>query len=181
MSSIVSDVPLPDVPLINEPVLGYAAGSRERADLLAALDALESNCEDIPIVIGGEEIRTGERRTQVQPHAHGKPVATFYYADRPLLQRAVRAATEAQRRWDRTSVEERLRIWQRAADLMAGPYRQQLNAATMLGQAKTVIQAEIDASAELIDFIRMNAHFLATNAKYRPISEDVSVTKNSMR
>lgn len=179
--SVIPDTAPPHIELINEPILGYAAGSAERQDLTDALAALQAHCEDIPIVIGGEEIRTGAQRRQVRPHQHDTAVATYYYADRPLLERAIRTATEAQRKWDRTTLEERLRIWQRAADLMAGPYRQQLNAATMLGQAKTVIQAEIDSSAELIDFVRMNAHFLAENARYRPISEDATVTKNSMR
>lgn len=91
---------------------------------------------------------------QVYPHDHAKKLASFYYADKKILQKAINTSIDAQKKWDRTSIEERLRIWDRAADLMAGQYRQTLNAATMLGQAKTAIQAEIDSSAELIDFIR---------------------------
>lgn len=115
------------------------------------------------------------------PHNHKAGIAKFYYADEKLLQKAIKESTEMQKKWDRTSLKERIAIWQKAADLMAGPYRQELNAATMLGQSKSVIQAEIDAAAELIDFIRMNAYYLKENSKYQPISEDVKVTKNSMR
>lgn len=178
---MVPELNIPDFGVKNEPILGYEKNSKERAELEKALKHVATNCEDIPIVIGSEEIRTNDVRCQVMPHDHGKNVAAFYYADKKLVQKAIDTAVEAQKKWDRTSLEERLRIWDRAADLMAGQYRQQLNAATMLGQAKTAIQAEIDSSAELIDFIRLNAFFLKENAKYQPISEDVKVTKNSMR
>lgn len=181
VSTVVPDLNLPDLPLINEPILGYAKQSKERKELEAALTAASSKCEDIPIVIGDQEFRTNDVKCQVMPHDHGKNIAAFYYADKKLIQKAIDTAVEAQKKWDRTTLEERLRIWDRAADLMAGQYRQTLNAATMLGQSKTVIQAEIDSAAELIDFIRMNAYFLKENAKYKPISENAKVTKNSMR
>lgn len=181
VSSVVPDLNLPNLTLVNEPILGYAKGSKERTELEAALKTTAAKCEDIPIVIGEEEIRTNDVRCQVMPHDHAKNVAAFYYADKKLIQKAINTAVEAQKKWDRTTLEERLRIWNRAADLMAGEYRQTLNAATMLGQSKTVIQAEIDSAAELIDFIRMNAYFLNENAKYKPISEQIKVTKNSMR
>lgn len=105
----------------------------------------------------------------------------YFTADKPLIQKAIAVSVEAQKKWDRVPFDERIRIWERAADLMAGKYRQELNAATMLGQSKTAIQAEIDSSAELIDFIRMNTVYLKDNLKYQPISEDPSVTKNSLR
>lgn len=167
--------------LYNEPVLGYLKGSREREELEKRLKHVASNCEDIPIVIGNEEIRTNQVRCQVMPHDHAKNIAAFYYADKATIQKAIKVAVEAQKKWDRVPFDERIRIWNRAADLMAGPYRQELNAATMLGQSKTAIQAEIDSAAELIDFIRMNTVYLKDNLKYQPISEDASVTKNSMR
>lgn len=178
---MVPDLNLPNLTLVNEPILGYAKGSKERTELETALKTTAAKCEDIPIVIGDEEIRTNDVRCQVMPHDHAKNVAAFYYADKKLIQKAIDTAVEAQKKWDRTTLEERMRIWNRAADLMAGEYRQTLNAATMLGQSKTVIQAEIDSAAELIDFIRMNAYFLNENAKYKPISEQIKVTKNSMR
>lgn len=178
---MVPDLNLPDLALVNEPILGYAKQSKERAELEAELKRTAETCEDIPIVIGEEELRTNDVKCQVMPHNHAKNIAAFYYADKKLIQKAIDTAVEAQKKWDRTTLEERLRIWDRAADLMAGQYRQTLNAATMLGQSKTVIQAEIDSAAELIDFIRMNAYFLKENAKYKPISENIKVTKNSMR
>lgn len=184
IGSVVPGLNLPDFAPANEPILGYEKNSKERADLQRALDTLSGSTdrpEDIPIVIGDEEIRCGEPLRQPMPHNHGRHIATFHYADAKLIRRAIDVAVKAQQRWDRTSLEERLRIWTRAADLMAGQYRQQLNAATMLGQAKTVIQAEIDSAAELIDFIRLNTYFLKENAKYQPISENAAVTKNSMR
>lgn len=98
-----------------------------------------------------------------------------------MIQKAISKSVEIQQKWDRTTLKERLDIWEKAGDLMAGKYRQKLNAATMLGQSKTTIQAEIDSAAELIDFIRFNAFFLKENAKYQPISEDIKVTKNSVR
>jgi 1-pyrroline-5-carboxylate dehydrogenase len=91
---------------------------------------------------------------QVCPHNHKKKIAQFYYADKDLLTKAIDTAVAAQKKWDRTPIPERLKIWEKAASLMANEYRQTLNAATMLGQAKTVIQAEIDSAAELIDFFR---------------------------
>lgn len=181
MRSVVNLPNVPDVKLYNEPVFDYRKGSTERAQLEKKLQELSSTCEDIPIVIGDEEFRTNSVRCQVMPHDHSKNIAAFYYADQPLIEKAIKVAVEAQKKWDRVPFVERIRIWNRAADMMAGEYRQTLNAATMLGQSKTAIQAEIDAAAELIDFIRMNTAYLKDNLKYQPISEDASVTKNSMR
>lgn len=172
---------LQDFPVQNEPILGYAKGSPERAELEQELTRTASCMEDVPIVIGGETIKEGQPRYQVMPHDHSKKIAQFYYASEKTIQKAINVSVQAQAKWDRTPIEQRLRIWQNAADLMAGPYRQQLNAATMLGQSKSVIQAEIDSAAELIDFIRFNAYFLKENAKYQPISEDPMVTRNSLR
>lgn len=146
---------LPEFPLVNEPVLEYKKGSKERKELEAALKKTAAKTEDVPIIIGSEEFRTNEVRHQVMPHNHSKKIAQFYWADKKLVEKAIKTATETQVKWDRTPIAERIKIWQKAADLMAGPYRQELNAATMLGQAKTVIQAEIDSAAELIDFIRL--------------------------
>lgn len=151
---MVPDVKLPEYPLVNEPVLTYKKGSKERKELEAALKKTASAVEDVPIIIGSEEFRTNNVRHQVMPHNHSQKIAQFYWADKKLVEKAIKTATETQVKWDRTPISERVKIWQKAADLMAGPYRAELNAATMLGQAKTVIQAEIDSAAELIDFIR---------------------------
>ncbi|CRK98843.1 CLUMA_CG011923, isoform A [Clunio marinus] len=181
ISSVVPDFRYPDFKVENEPILGYKKGSAEREQLIEALEKASNTIEDIPIVIGGEEFRTSEVRHQVMPHDHQHKIAQFYYADNKLIQKAINKSVEVQAKWDRTPMGERLEIWNRAADLMAGKYRQKLNAATMLGQSKTTIQAEIDSACELIDFIRFNAFFLKENSKYQPISENPCVTKNSVR
>lgn len=181
LGSLVPDFNLPEFTVANEPVLEYRKGSAERAKLEAALKETASKVEDVPIMIGEQEIRTSDVRYQVMPHDHKKKIAKFYYADSKIIQKAIDSAVVSQKKWDKTTLADRLKIWEKAADLMAGPYRQTLNAATMLGQAKTVIQAEIDAAAELIDFIRLNAYYLKENVKYQPISENKSITKNSLR
>lgn len=162
-------------------MLDYRKGSTERTELEKCLNELASTSEDIPIVIGSEEYRTNSVRCQVMPHNHSKNIAAFYYADKSLIEKAISVSIDAQKKWDRVPFEERIKIWNRAADLMAGKYRQVLNAATMLGQSKTAIQAEIDSAAELIDFIRMNTVYLKDNLKYQPISENPNITKNSLR
>jgi 1-pyrroline-5-carboxylate dehydrogenase len=172
---------LKDFKVENEPILTYRKGSKERKDLIEALDLVKSNVVDVPIMIAGEEVRTNDVRYQVMPHDHKHQIARFYYADAKLIEKAISKCVEVQQKWDRTPLKERVEIWDRAADLMAGKYRQKLNAATMLGQSKTAIQAEIDSAAELIDFVRFNNFFLKENAKFQPISEDINVTKNSVR
>ncbi|KAH8306971.1 hypothetical protein KR044_001923, partial [Drosophila immigrans] len=181
LGSVVHSPNLPDVGVANEPILAYRKDSQERKALQQALKATAAKCEEVPIVIGGKEYKTDEVMHQVMPHDHQHKLAKFYHADKKLLELAIKTAVETQTKWDRVPFEERLQIWERAADLMAGKYRQDLNAATMLGQAKTIIQAEIDAACELIDFIRIHAYFLKECVKYQPISENLKVTKNSMR
>lgn len=116
-----------------------------------------------------------------QPHDHGKKIAKFYYATPELVNKAIDVAVKTQREWERCPIEKRLDIWLKAAQLMQNKYRQKLNAATMLGQSKTVIQAEIDSSAELIDFFKINSYFAKEALKYKPISPDPKSTLNSMR
>lgn len=181
MSSIVKLPKIQDFSVQNEPVLGYRAGSAERAELTAELQRTSAVTEEVPIVIGGEAFCEGEPRYQPMPHDHAKKIAKFYYASEKTIEKAIQVSVVAQKRWDRTPLEERMRIWQKAADMMAGEHRQRLNAATMLGQSKSVVQAEIDAAAELVDFFRFNLFFLKENAKYQPISENPSSTLNSMR
>lgn len=116
-----------------------------------------------------------------QPHNHKKKLAKFYYATPELLNLAITTAVKAQREWDLVPFDTKFKMWLKAADMMAGPWRQRLNATTMLGQAKTVIQAEIDAAAELIDFMRMNAFFAKECLKYQPISSSPEVSRNHMK
>ncbi|VVC36986.1 Aldehyde/histidinol dehydrogenase,Aldehyde dehydrogenase N-terminal domain,Aldehyde dehydrogenase [Cinara cedri] len=170
-----------DFTVENEPLLEYLPGSKERKDIEAELKKLSDHVEDVPIIIGNEKIKTENVRYQVMPHNHGKKIAKFYYASSDLVSKAIKVSTEAQIKWDAVPLEEKISIWLKAADLMATKYRMKLNAATMLGQSKTVIQAEIDASAELIDFIKLNAFFAKELIKYQPISEDKKVTLNSLR
>lgn len=165
----------------NEPVLEYLQGSEERKELEKQLKSMQDTVEEVPIIIGDKEFKTQDCRYQVIPHNHGKKLAKFFYATEDMVKKAITVATEAQVEWDRTPIYERIQIWEKAADLMATKYRQELNAATMLGQSKTVIQAEIDSSAELIDFFRFNAFFMKEALKYHPISEKPQVTLNSMR
>ena len=151
---------IPKVPLPrNEPVLGYAPGSPERAELKAALAMLSSEQIEIPLIIGGREVRTGDTDTQVMPHDHGHVLATYHKAGEAEVREAVRASLEAQREWASWPWEDRLAVFLRAAELLATRWRPVLNAATMLGQSKTSHQAEIDSACELIDFWRINAAF----------------------
>jgi 1-pyrroline-5-carboxylate dehydrogenase len=143
----------------NEPVLNYAPGSSERAALKSALNAVGSRVTDIPAVIGGREVRTGETHDVVSPHCHGRVLAKVHQADAANIDAAVKAATEAQRDWGHWRFEDRAAVFLRAAEMLATTHRQLLNAATMLGQSKTAYQAEIDSACELIDFFRFNVHY----------------------
>jgi 1-pyrroline-5-carboxylate dehydrogenase len=143
----------------NEPVLSYAPGSPERAALKGALGTVGAEQPEIPVVAGGRPIRTGQTHDVVSPHCHQRVLARVHQADRAGIEGAVKAAVEAQRDWGHWRFEDRAAVFLKAADLLAGHYRQILNAATMLGQSKTPFQAEIDSACELIDFLRFNVHF----------------------
>ncbi|KAL9902261.1 delta-1-pyrroline-5-carboxylate dehydrogenase, mitochondrial [Glossina fuscipes] len=181
ISSVMPETKVPDFQTQNEPVYDYNKGSPELKALQDALKRTAAKCEEVPIVIGGKEMRSDRVVHQVMPHNHAHKLAKFYYADSNMIKQAIKTAVEAQPKWDRVPMSERVKIWEKAAVLMAGKYRQELNAATMLGQSKTIIQAEIDSAAELIDFIRLNAFFIKECTKYDPISPDPKVTRNSMR
>jgi 1-pyrroline-5-carboxylate dehydrogenase len=155
MSDANLRVPMPP----NEPVLQYAPGSPERAALKAALEKLSSERADIPLLIGGKEVRTGTAKEVRMPHKHGHVLASAHSADRGQIQKAIDAALAAKRDWSNTPFHERAAIFLRAADLLATRMRPTVNAATMLGQSKTAYQAEIDSACELIDFLRFNVHF----------------------
>ena len=143
----------------NEPVLSYAPGSPERAALKAALASVGARQAEIPAVVGGREIRTGNTHNVVSPHCHQRVLARTHQADRKTIEAAVDAAVEAQRDWGHWRFEDRAAVFLRAAELLATTHRQLLNAATMLGQSKTAFQAEIDSACELIDFLRFNVHY----------------------
>jgi 1-pyrroline-5-carboxylate dehydrogenase len=154
----------------NEPVRTYAPGSPEREELLLRLKDLESQQLEIPLVIGGEEVRTGETFEAVEPHKRSHVLATVHKGGPKEVERAIAAAGEAWQDWSRTPGEERAAIMLRAAELLAGPWRQTLNAATMLGQSKTAHQAEIDSACELIDFWRFNVKYMTRIYEEQPNS-----------
>ncbi|XP_073818489.1 delta-1-Pyrroline-5-carboxylate dehydrogenase 2 [Musca autumnalis] len=162
----------------NEPILKYNPGSEELKKLEAALELYQSRIEEIPIVIGGRELKTKHERFQIIPHRHHQCVAKYYEADENLINKAIRTAVEAKLKWSKIDVKTRQDIWLKAAELMSNKYRAQLVATTMLGQSKTLQQAEIDAGAELIDFTRMNVGFLNDLQRYQPLSENVNISKN---
>lgn len=151
---------IPNVPEpVNEPVLSYAPGTPERELLKQTLDGMAAERIEIPILIGGKEIRTGKTETAVMPHDHGHVLAEYHLAGPAEVKQAVIAARQAQREWACWRWEDRAAVFLRAAELLATRWRPVLNAATMLGQSKTAHQAEIDAACELIDFWRFNTHF----------------------
>jgi 1-pyrroline-5-carboxylate dehydrogenase len=155
---------------VNEPVRSYAPGSPERASLLRRLDEMQGERPELASVIGGVEVRTGRVVQAVMPHRKEHVLADVHVGGAPEVERAIEAARAAWGEWSRTPWEERVAVFLRAAELLAGPWRDTLNAATMLGQSKTVHQAEIDAACETIDFWRFNASFLARIYEEQPIS-----------
>lgn len=163
----ITDVPLP----ANEPVHDYAPGSGERTRLTDALDALAATPLDLPHVIGGHHrMGDGERMDVVQPHRHAERLGTFANASHDDARAAVDAALAAKPAWEATPFDERAAVFLRAADLLAGPWREKLAAATMLGQSKSAYQAEIDAACELIDFWRFNVAFVRGILTQQPVS-----------
>ena len=157
-------------PPTNEPVHEFAPGSPEREALKAKLDELQSERIELPLVIGGEETRTGETTEVVMPHRTSHVLADMHQGGPAEVDKAIKAAGEAWQDWSRTPWEERAAVLLRAAELLAGPWRMTLNAATMLGQSKTAHQAEIDAACELIDFWRFNPTFMTHIYEEQPIS-----------
>ena len=156
MSKGFFNVPVPK----NEPVYSYAPGTKERAALKKAIDEARSKELDIPMYIGSEEIRTGSKKRLAPPHDHKHTLGYFHEGDSEHVEQAINAALTAKKLWADLSWEHRASIFLKAADLLAGPYRYKMNAATMLGQSKNPYQAEIDSACELIDFLRFNVYFM---------------------
>lgn len=144
----------------NEPVLSYAPGTKERAALKKALEEARSQEIDIPMYIGAEEIRSGNKKKLSPPHDHQHVLGYFHEGDKGHVEQAIDAALAAKELWANLGWEHRASIFLKAADLLAGPYRYRINAATMLGQSKSPYQAEIDSACELIDFLRFNVYFM---------------------
>jgi len=155
---------------VNEPVLSYAPGTQERDELKQAVRALSARRTEIPVVVGGKEIRTGKLAQAVMPHCHRHVLAEVHQAGPAEVGAAIAAARAAWRDWSSWPLERRAAVFLKAADLLAGRHRALVNGATMLGQSKTAHQAEIDAACELIDFWRFNLHFAERLLAEQPIS-----------
>ena len=163
------DTPLAMTAPTNEPILSYAPGTPEKAALKAALASMAGERIDVPHVLGAAEVRDGAAIEVRAPHDHALHLATVHDGGEAVAERAISSALAAAPMWSAMPFAERARIFTRAAELLAGPWRQTLNAATMLGQSKTAYQAEIDAACELIDFLRFNVHFASRLAE-QPLS-----------
>jgi 1-pyrroline-5-carboxylate dehydrogenase len=166
MSLGIFKVPHP----INEPVKSYAPGSPERASLQAKTKEMAAQKIEIPLIIGGKEIRTGKLAKAVMPHDHGHVLADVHLGGEAEVKMAVEAAAKAKQEWAAMPWEARVSVFLKAADLLAGPYRDVLNAATMLGQSKTCHQAEIDSACELVDFYRFNSFYYEQILREQPES-----------
>lgn len=155
---------------VNEPVKNYEPGSAERKTLQATLASMSSEQVDMPLWINGKAIQTGRTGQAVMPHRHKHVVGHYHQAGETEVQSAINAALKAHHEWSSWPWEKRAQIFLKAADLLAGPWRDRINASTMLGQSKTVHQSEIDAACELIDFFRFNVHFYEKALQLQPLS-----------
>jgi 1-pyrroline-5-carboxylate dehydrogenase len=152
----------------NEPILGYAPGSKERELLKAAIADARSKKIDIPMYINGKEVHTENKGKATPPHDHQHILAEYSKGNKDHVKQAIDAALAAKANWENLAWEHRAAIFLKAADLIAGPYRYKLNAATMLGQSKNAYQAEIDSACELIDFLRFNVSYMSEIYKQQP-------------
>ena len=156
--------------VINEPVRAYGPGTVDRELLQKTIQKFRSEEVDIPMFIGGKEIRTGNKKRLSPPHDHQHTLGFFHKGGKPEILTAIEAALQAKTNWENLAWEQRASIFLKAADLIAGPYRYQINAATMLGQSKNAYQAEIDSACELIDFLRFNVQFATEIYSQQPLS-----------
>ena len=171
----MSAIPKP----VNEPILNFGPGSPERISLQAKLKELSAKEIEIPLIIGGAEVRTGDTSTCVMPHNHGHVLARFHQAGPAEVAQAISAAKTAWEDWSRTPLDERAQIFLKMAKLLAGPYRDIINASTMLNMSKNAFQAEIDAACELIDFWNFNCWFAQELYSHQPMYSP-EPTRNSM-
>ena len=155
---------------VNEPVKSYAPGSPERAAVAATYTKMWNSQVEVPLYIGSEEIKTGDTKKMSAPHDHQHIVGVYHQADRALVEKAITEALEARKKWAAMAWENRAGIFLKAAELLAGPYRAKINAATMIAQSKTIHQAEIDSACELIDFLRYNVEFMTKIYADQPAS-----------
>jgi 1-pyrroline-5-carboxylate dehydrogenase len=154
----------------NEPIYSYAPGTPERAELQATIKKMRSEQIDVPMYIGGEEVRTGKLFAMTPPHDHQHVLGHYHQGEKKHIQQAIDAALAAKPAWEALSWEHRASIFLKAAELISGPYRMKLNAATMLGQSKNAFQAEIDSACEIADFLRFNVQYMTEIYKQQPMS-----------
>lgn len=159
---------------VNEPVKTYAPNSPERKSVLSAYKEMWNSTIDVPLYIGSEEIRTGVTQKMTAPHDHNHCVGNYHLAEKKHIEKAIEEALAAKNKWAAMAWEQRAAIFLKAAELIAGPYRARINAATMIAQSKTVHQAEIDASCELIDFLRFNVEFMTQIYNDQPNSDSTT-------
>ena len=171
----MSSIPKP----INEPIRNYEPGSPEKASLKEKLAELSQKEIEIPLIIGGKEVRTGDTGKCIMPHNHGHVLATFHQAGEKEVRQAIESSQAAWKQWSTTPLQERAAIFLKMAELLTGPYRDTINAATMLNMSKNVFQAEIDAACELIDFWNFNCWFAQELYNHQPMYSP-EPTKNSM-
>ncbi|WP_447635100.1 L-glutamate gamma-semialdehyde dehydrogenase [Flavobacterium microcysteis] len=157
---------------VNEVVKSYAPGSPEREQVLKTYKELYNSTVDIPLFIGNEEIKTGDTKRLFPPFDHQHTLGQYHQADKPLVEKAIASALEARKKWATMPWEHRAAIFLKAAELLAGPYRSKINAATMIAQGKTVHQAEIDSACEFIDFLRFNVQFMTEIYVQQPVSSE---------
>jgi len=155
---------------VNEPVQSYAPNSPEKEAVLSAYQQMWNTKIDVPLYIGNEEIKTGNTRNLTAPHDHKHIVGSYHLAEKIHIEKAIANCLDAKTQWSNLAWEQRAAIFLKAAELIAGPYRAKINAATMIAQSKTIYQAEIDASCELIDFLRYNVEFMTQIYKDQPVS-----------
>jgi 1-pyrroline-5-carboxylate dehydrogenase len=158
-------------PPVNESIKSYAPGSPERASLKARLKSMAAETVDMPLIIGGKEIRTGDTATSVMPHDHAHVLGTYHKATEQHVVQAIEAAAAARAEWSGWAFEDRAAVILKAAELLTTTWRDTINSATMLGQSKTAFQAEIDAAAELVDFWRFNTHYAQELMDEQPLSD----------
>jgi len=167
MNNSIAPAPIPQ----NEPVLSYAPGSKERQSLSNSLQRIKASNLEIPAFIGGKTVFTGDTRTIHPPHELSHTLGTVHYCSQKEVQSAITAALKARHDWSRMHFTERAAIFLKAAELLAGPWRDRLNVSTMLGQSKNAFQAEIDAACEMVDFFKFNASYLWQIYSDQPLSD----------
>ena len=157
---------------VNEPIKSYAPGSPERKSIQEAYDKMYKEHANIPLYIGDQQVETGKTLTVNPPHDHQHEVGKYHLADESHVKDAIHAALKAKKDWADLPWEQRAAVFLKAADLISGPYRDRINAATMIGQSKTVQQAEIDSACELCDFLRFNVRYMYEIYQEQPASVD---------